>query len=269
MKQRWRAVAPGQQREFQFKGIMRQYLDDDDYLQLRYKAKGMGYAVDETLQTLWAFGDYATATQTGWIPRRDVMDRYHTIPFKASAVSPDGTLAVVVWNVDDRERYAGHKGATIAFEDEAGFEVFFEIGTFRWNMVRTLILVWCRVVLIAAVAVCCATLVSYPVACLMTFVFYVLAVVGDYVKDALSFGKTGEGALGPVQYVVEPILESMFWLWPKFKEYDGLENFVDGRNVSMMWDIAAFAKLVLLLATIFLMTACIIFRRRQVAELSV
>jgi len=268
MVQTWRSVPPGQVREYEFKGIKRGFLSDDDDMQLRYKAKGMGYAQDETLQTIWIFGDYGTASQTGQIQRKDVMDRYHTIPFKASAVSLDGTLKVYVLNMDHL-RSDRKIGATIAFEAAEGFEVLYVIGTFEGNLFRTLFLILCRVSLISAVAVCCATLVSYPVACLMAFLFYVLSVGGDYVMDALDFGKKGEGPLGMVQYIVEPILEFLFWMWPKFKEFDAVETFVNGRVVSLVWDIQGFGKLVLMLSTVFLIIACIIFRRRQVAELSV
>ena len=68
---------------------------------------------------------------------------------------------------------------------------------------------------------------------------------------------------------VKAMLEIMFWLLPKFSKYDGVSTFVEGRNVTLMWDLLAMGKLVLFLSTLILLIACIIFRRRQVAELSV
>ncbi len=64
-------------------------------------------------------------------------------------------------------------------------------------------------------------------------------------------------------------MELLFWLLPKFSEYNAVPDFVDGRNVTLMWDLQAAGKLVLLLSTIVILLACVIFRRRQVAELSV
>lgn len=268
MAQRWRALAPGEARVFEFEDLGLVDRSPGKTLQLRYKGKGMGYAQDEVLQTVWAFGDLRDADQTRPIFRRDVMDRYHIIPFPASCVSPNGKLKVLVQNVD-QDRPDGHKGATIAFESDAGFEVLFGIGTFEGNMLRTLLLMWCRVVLIAGTAVFSATLVSYPVACLMSFLFYILAVSGAYVKDALGFGGAQEGVFGAAKPAVKAILQAVFWIWPEFSRYDGIPTFVDGRNVTLMWNLQALGKLVLLLTTLFLMAACVIFRRRQVAELSI
>ncbi len=266
--QRWRALVPGENRVFEFRNLELVDRSADKAMQLRYKAKGMGYAQDETLQMRWVFGNPRDADQFGPVLRRDVMDRYHVIPFPASAVSPNGRLLVQVQNLD-YVRADGHRGATISFEAEEGFEVLYEIGSFEGNMARTLFLIWCRVVLIACIAIFSATFLSYPVACLMTFMFYILAVSGNYVIDALGFGGAQDGVFGLAKPFVKATLEIVFWLLPKFSEYNGVPTFVDGRNVTLMWDLQAVGKLVLLLSTLFLVVACIVFRRRQVAELSV
>lgn len=236
-------------------------------LQLRYKAKAMGYAPDEAIMSAWQFGPSPeVAIQTPAIQRKDIMDRFHIIGFPASAVSEDGRVYAVVSNLESTR--ANHHGATISFET-GSMEVLYVIGTFYGNLFRTLFLVWCRVVLIAAVGVFAATLLSFPVAALVTFWFYVLAIGGEYVKSALGFGAPGQGALGPAQFVVEPILTALFGLIPTFSQYDGVEVFVAGRNVSLTWDMQALVYLVIVLCTAFLLAACVCFRRRQVAELSI
>ena len=266
--QRWRAIVPGEVREFEFRGLGLVDRSRTKTMQLRYKAKGMGYAQDEVLQTQWIFGDPRDADVYQPDRRRDVMDRYHVIPFPASCVSPNGVLKIGVQNLDHL-RAEGHPGATIAFEAEEGFEVLYKIGSFEGNLARTLFLIWCRVVLIASLAILSATFLSYPVACLLTFMFYVLSVSGGYVVDALGFGGAQDGVYGAAKPFVKAMLEMVFWLLPKFSKYDGVATFVEGRNVTLMWDLLAFGKLVLFLSTIILLIACIVFRRRQVAELSV
>jgi ABC-type transport system involved in multi-copper enzyme maturation permease subunit len=241
------------------------------YLQLRYKAQGLGYLPDESLETSWAFGPSPElAAQQRPIKRKDRKDHYHVINFPADAVGDDGRVFAVVRNDEDRrqDKPPEHPGAVVQFET-GSLETLYVIGTFEGNLARTLLLVWCRVVLIAGVAVFTATFLSFPVACLVTFLFYVLAISGDYVTSAMKFGAPGEGTLGPASLVVQPVLETLFWALPKFARYDGVENFVDGRNVSLMWDLQALGNLVLLLTAAFLLGACIIFQRRQVAELSV
>ena len=147
--------------------------------------------------------------------------------------------------------------------------MLYKIGSFEGNLARTMFLIWCRVVLIASLAILSATFLSYPVACLLTFMFYVLSVSGGYVVDALGFGGAQDGVYGVAKPFVKAMLEIMFWLLPKFSKYDGVSTFVEGRNVTLMWDLLAMGKLVLFLSTLILLIACIVFRRRQVAELSV
>jgi len=266
MKQRWRAVSPRENRTFEFRTLQAVDRSPDNTLQLRYKAKGLGYAQDETLQMAWQFGNPRDA-EVFSVFRRDVMDRHHVIPFPAACVSSDGTLRVRVQNVEhDRP---DHQGATISFEANEGFQVLYEVGTFHGNLMRTLFLMWCRIALLAGAAVLAATLVSYPVACLAVFAFYVLSVSGAYVKDALGFGGSASGLFGSAKPAVKSVLNAVFWLMPDFSRYDGIPNFVDGRNVTLMWDLTALGKLVLFLTTLLLMIACLIFRRRQVAELSI
>lgn len=267
-RQGWRVIKPGEVRKYEFHDLGLVDRSAGKAMQLRYKAKGMGYAMDETLQTAWVFGNPRDADQAGPVLRRDVMDRYHVIQFPASCVSPDGTLTIRVQNID-HDRADGHRGATIAFEAGEGFEVLYEIGSFEGNMGRMLFLVWCRVVVIASIAILSATFLSYPVACLLAFMFYILAISGSYVIDAMGFGGAESGAFGIARPAIKAALEVLYWLMPKFSEYDGLPNFVDGRNVTLMWDLQSAGKLVLVLSTILLMIACLVFRRRQVAELSV
>lgn len=266
MQQNWRSVPPGGYTRFQFRDV-RVQRSPNEAIQLRYKAKGMGYAPDEVLHTYWVFGNPADAEPYA-VARADVMDRFHVFSVPATTVSPDGTLHLVVQNLEDRRQ--NHHGATISFESgRDSFEVLYVIGTFGGNLARTLCLIWCRVVCLAGVSVFAATLFSYPVACLIAFIFYALAISGDYVTSALSFGAPGTGPLGPARYVLEPLMKGVFWLWPQFKHYNAIPQFVDGRNVSLVWDFQGLGKLVLGLTTMFLLAACLVFRRRQVAELSV
>ncbi len=265
----FRSIPPANYAEYTFDKIMipPDERKPDRVLQLRFKAKGMGYASDEALQMGWVFGNSVNAEEYVAPLRKYVMERYHVVRFPATCVAPDGTLNVRVYNLDYLRQ--GHKGATIAFDAGEGLEVLYVIGTFEGNLVRTMFLIWCRLVLIAGVAVFAATFVSFPVACLLVFLFFILSSSGDFVSSALEFGVKGKGPLGPVQFVAEPLLKAVFWIIPQSKTYNGVPTFVDGRNVSLNWDMMIFGKLVMLVTTMFLMGGCLIFQKRQVAELSV
>ncbi|MCG3137944.1 MAG: hypothetical protein HJJLKODD_01799 [Phycisphaerae bacterium] len=268
--QQWRTIGPGEQKSYTFGQLQWVNRSPTNILQLRYKATAFGYAADEVIQSQWFFGDPRVVTFFGPVPRRDVKDRYHVIPFRAHAVAPDGTLMVTVQNLDARRGEGSrHRGAVMNFESDEGMEVLYRIGSFGWNMFRTLLLVWCRVAFLAAAGVFAATFLSFPVACLFTFMTYILAIAKNFVTEALEFGGLGKGVLGPLEYLLKPMFDGLFYIWPDFSTYDALPQLVDGRVVTTVWSLTGVVQLVGLGALMFLLLGCVIFRQRQVAELSV
>ena len=87
--------------------------------------------------------------------------------------------------------------------------------------------------------------------------------------DDAAFFLWQEGVEGVFRQVVIVLYKVVYVLVPKFSKYDGASLLVDGRNVTLRWVISAVTHLVLLGTSIVLMTACLIFQRREVAEVSV
>ena len=56
---------------------------------------------------------------------------------------------------------------------------------------------------------------------------------------------------------------------PDFARYNAIEDFVNGRNVSLVWVLDAVVWLVLVKTSIVLGLAMLLFHRREVAEASV
>jgi len=263
---RWRTLAPLESRDFEFTDV-RCARREDKYLQIRYKAEVWDYAPDEILRAEWWVGNPDKQTPVYFIPRRDVMARYQTIQVPTNAVAADRTLNVRLIN---RNPFEGEpqQPNIINFASSDDIEVLFQVGSFGGNFIRYLSLEGCKLAFLAAVAVLAACLFSFPVACLVCFTFLALANMSGFLNDA-AFFLEGEGVPGLFKHCVNILYTVVFFLVPDFAHYSGLEQLVDGRNVTLRWVLSGLLNLVLVGTTAVMLLACIVFQRREVAEVSV
>jgi hypothetical protein len=252
---------------FEFRDV-RTVRSPEERIHVRYDYRTIGYPPDEIIRLMWYAGDPDKDTARYGFPRRDVLDRRHTLIVPADAVAADGTLKVFVQNANPfpEDDYSPVK---LRFEGDDAVEVLFSVGTFGWNLVRALALVLCRLAFLAALAVAAATIFSFPVACLVSLTIYTLAATRGFLGESIEW--IGNDSAG--QRALQGVLQTAIWLVylavPNFAEYDGLPSLVDGRNVTLMWVLLGLGKLLLLHTGILLMLGCLMFHRRQVAEISV
>ncbi|MFQ5590834.1 MAG: ABC transporter permease [Phycisphaerae bacterium] len=153
---RWRVVPPLATRLFMFRNVLCDR-SPDKTLQLRYKTNVTAYAPDEIFRALWRFGSPEKGTPVYEFRTRHVVDRYHTIRVPADAVAADHTLSVAFHNFNPFEGDV-HTRSMIEFRKGDEPEVLFVVGSFGWNLVRVLILIFCKLTFLCAVALLMATL---------------------------------------------------------------------------------------------------------------
>ena len=141
-------------------------------------------------------------------------------------------------------------------------------------MFRLLVLMMCKLIFLAAVAVLMTTVFSYPVACLTSFTVYVLAGARAFLEEALDFASHDLASMfsSVKEFLVQSttyLFTMIHWVVPDFGYYNAVEDLVSGRNVSLVWVLQGIAELVLLKAVIILGLAIVLFYRREVAEVSV
>jgi hypothetical protein len=125
---------------------------------------------------------------------------------------------------------------------------------------------------LAAVALLMATVFSFPVACLTSFTVYVLAGTRSFITQSIEFATNPFSDDWLVQgflQVLSFVFSALKWLVPDFGYYDAVEDFVNGRNVSLVWVLQAVGGLAGLKTMIVLGAAMLLFHRREVAEVSV
>jgi hypothetical protein len=264
---RWRFVGVGESRLLRFEDV-RCDTGSDKRVHIRYKASAMTPPIDEVIRTVWLAGD-----RPYLVPTRAVNDRYHTLPIPADAVSPDGTLTVRFVNVnpyvgDPRYPNDVENRSVFRFSESETVEVLFEVGTFGGNLARVLALIWLKLTFLAAVGLLTTCVFSFPVASLVALTVYVLAAFRGFIQEAVEW-VGDEGALMVFQSVFTLVCKALFFVVPDFPYYDAIHVLVDGRNVPLRWVLEGMVGLLLIPTGITLMLACLLFQRREVAEVSV
>ncbi|MCH9033348.1 MAG: hypothetical protein IID42_02445, partial [Planctomycetes bacterium] len=153
-------------------------------------------------------------------------------------------------------------------------QVLFVVGTFGWNLVRLLVLMMCKLMFLAAVAILMATVFSFPVACLTSFTVYVFCGVRAFLAEALDLASDDTATMfsSVKEFFTQAtiyLFEAMQWILPDFGRYNAIEDLVNGRNVSLVWVLQGVGELALLKTFIVLGLAMLVFHRREVAEVSV
>ncbi len=268
----WRIVGPQEVRVFEFENVLCDRSADKE-VQIRYKADVSAYAPDEIFRSEWRFGDPVKGTPVYRITVRHVVGRYHTISVPADAVASDHTLTAYFFN---RNPYEGEPQYNnfIEFRRSEEVAVLFSVGSFEWNFVRLSILMLCKLMFLAAVAVLMTTVFSFPVACLASFTVYILAGGRAFILEALDLSSDANATMfsSAKEFFLQSITHvysTLHWLIPDFARYDAVEVFVNGRNVSLVWVLNAVFWLVIVKTAIVLGLAILLFHRREVAEVSV
>jgi len=265
---RWRSVQPIESRVLEFEDI-RCDRSPENIIHLSYRLRVYNYPPDEILRCVWIVGDRTKGATEYQIPRRDVIDRRHTLPIPADAVAPDGTLLAVFVNENIWAAVGEQQAANVVvFEGNNSLEVLFAVSSFGSNLVRALALVLCRLAFLAAMAVMLTTVLSFPVACLVALTVYMLAAGPSFLGEAIDW-LPDEGLFRYFAAAMQMLLWFIHTVFvPKFTLYDGVSTLVEGRNVTLMWVITGITRLVLIQTAALLLVACLLFRRREVSEIS-
>jgi hypothetical protein len=202
-----------------------------------------------------------------------MVGRYHIVRVAADVVAPDGTLKVTFLN---RNPFADEPDFrnVIDFKPSEPVEVLFIVGSFEGNLVRLLILMMCKLMFLAALAILAASIFSFPVACLCALTVYVFAGAQQFLLDSLDFLSDDYATMfSSAQEFFAQLLIFLFqavcFVVPDFSRYDAVESLVSGRNVGLVWVLQAVFELALLKTFIVLGLAMLLFQRREVAEVSV
>jgi len=269
IEQRWRTVAPLEQRRFDFENV-RCDNSPENNIHIQYEVRVYNPPPDEILRCAWLAGDREKGVQTEGMPRRDVTNRRHTVTFGAQTVADDYTLAVWFQNVNPYVQQGEEQQPNVVvFEGPRAVEVLFSVSSFESNLIRALTLVWCRLAFLTSVGVLTCCVFSFPVACLVSLLVYLLASTVGFTSDAIDLMSDESVVESVFQAVAGNLVRAVYFVVPDFSKLNGLPMLVEGRNVTLKWVLMGLGQMVVIQTSLLLLAACLIFRRRQVSEVSV
>jgi len=258
---RKRAAAVGEELTWEFNNVKLQ--DPNQSLFVRFKYDVAVNPPDLQVYGRWTIGDIRQVRLTGVIEtpiyridRKDVIRTFREFEAPGDAVAGDGYLALSFINVPLND-------TAVIFPLEDGIEVLYKADTFTANFIRAVLLVFVRLVFLAALAVFAGSFLSFPVAVLLCLAVFTMASMSGFIFE--SFGYLGANVSRIYYYSFKPIVGFL----PQFDKYSASGFLVPGRLLS--WSLLAklgFTTLGLKALPLALLSL-LIFSYREIAKVIV
>ena len=241
-----------------------------EFIHLRYKLSVAPLPPREVLDYLWIVGDRAKGTRSLVLPRSDKVGVYQELPVPVELVAEDGTLRAELVNVHPQGPQRTYR-SVVSFNEEDKPLLLYRLGTFGGNLLRASVIIFCKLMFLAAVGVCASTFLGFPVACLVCMILFLAAAVSGFVLESLELIPKWRFIDEPLDYVswfFRPLGLAVYRIVPQLSKFNPVPTLVDGRAVTLLWVIDSIGKLVLLRVTILGLLAYMLFQRRELADVS-
>ena len=256
-----RAAAVGRELVWEFDNV--KALDPNQRLFIRYKYDVSVTPPDLQVYGQWFAGDirrvrYGLPVVTGFyeFARRDLIRTFHEIEVPAHVIADDGYLAVGFFN-------PALNRTVVIFPLDDGLEVLYKADTFAGNYLKGVLLVWIRLVVLAALGIMASTFLSFPVALLVCLVIFFTANFSGFVLE--SFDYLGENLSSVYKYTMRPAIQ----LLPQFDRFNPTRYLVGARLLSWSLLGKAAGLMILIKSVIAMLAALVIFGRREIAKITV
>ncbi len=282
---KWHTVAPMNYQRYVFHGVGRAK-EHGPWLQMRFKPKLSRPSPDGMVR----LGVWLNGRPNGAVVVAD--NKFHVIDLPASTIDEEGTLEVRIANVDlarPRETFA----SSVSFSPGEGLEVLYQVDLFEWNLVRAGLMLWIRLAFLTALGLAAGTFLGFPVAVLVTMMVYMTSTASGFIAESLTYYSTlpNRGAplwevlLGVPGEFLRRVLDGEVWdafkliirlvggafvgLVPAFSEYNPVPRIAGGLVVErgVLW--AAIAKVGVVWTGVVSVVAWLVFRRRELARVTV
>jgi len=273
-------VRPGQSLRLTFSGLELPP-DSHEMVQVRYRLRPLVTPESRMLKTTWAV-EHPKRGLVGVITRNDSTETACSLLVPPEDVYK-GTLTLTYFNTPEPG-----KRTTVKLPSR-DIAAYYRVGTFGGNLVRAALLILLRLMFLAAAGVTFGVFLSFPVACLCCLLVLGLGVMAGFIQDATRLPTYTTPRLH--NYFTHYLAQGVFLFLPSFARTSPVDALVDGeviptrqllgeyllwvsppgKDAFRLWKWAGFdpsagtgPRALLLLAT-----ACLIFRRRELARVQV
>jgi hypothetical protein len=229
---------------------------------IRFKYQVVQDTPDSQVYGRWVVGDpYLVKTgEAGKTPVfvqdfRHSIDTFQEIEIPAEVIPESGKLAVVFLNnpVND----------TLVMFPKDGLEVLFKADSFTMNFIRSVIMIFSRLVFLACLGILTSTFLSFPVAVLLCLVIFVTASFSVFIVD--SFGSMSAN----VGLFYTYTLKWMVNILPEFDKFNPSKFLIPARLVSWSFLGQCILFIVCIKSLLLLGLAFLVFTYREIARIIV
>ncbi len=255
---RKRAALVNGELEWEFHNV--KPLDPNQNLYVRFKYDVALNPYDLQIYSRWIIGDLRQLrlaqipnTPIYSVERKDLIRTSHEFEIPGDAVADDGYLGLAFLNV-------GLNDTVVIFPPEDGLEVLYKADTFTANFIRAVLLVFIRLVFLAALAVFSGTFLSFPVAILLCLAVFTMANMSGFISESFEF--LGETVNKVYYYSLKPLIS----LLPQFDQISPSKFLIPGRLLkwSLLGKLGFFT--ICLKAVPLLLLSMLIFTYREIAK---
>jgi len=254
-----RVVEAGKQKLWEFENV--KPIEGTETLFIRYKYETAGSFPDMEVKSVWVVGDYRQQERLGpgvWetpvypFDRSDPIKIFREFEVRADAIADDGYLAVAFNNLYENR-------ATIIPDD---VEVLYKAGNFTGNFFRVVLMVFARLIFLAALGVSLSTWLSFPVAILVCFSIFFIGTVNSFVIDSFDYMEI-KGIATLYNLTLRPLL----WLFPRLDgDFNPTRFMISARFLSWNFLLEVYGVMVAIKSIILLILGIWIFGNKEIAK---
>ncbi len=256
------SVEPGASKSWKFYNIKTREADDQIYVRFKYEVSVS--PPDNSIAGRWFIGDLRQLqnpdVKTVQTPiydsyvRKDSVKNFHEIKIPAECVAADGYLEVGFQNMY-------YNNTTVIPKD---IEILYRSGSFGLNFFMASVLLFVRLVFLAALGVSLSAWLSFPVAIFACLVIFFTGMVNGFIVDAIDM--LGREASVIYGLTIKPILG----LLPRFDgEYNPTPQIIGAKLIGWGFLLKAIAITAVMKAGLLLLIGIFIFNKREIAKVTV
>lgn len=185
---------------------------------------------------------------------------------RREAADLDGTITVRVTNGDIRTMQTNPD--TITFPP-GGLEISYSVGSYRFNFLRAMLVLWGKLVFLAIVAIWAATFLSFPVACMVAFGVFLAAEGSGYLRTSLEAFATSDmqGNVKIMNTIAAAVTKVVAGAFSLYGDLRPTRRLVQGQLIPL-GDIALGALFLLSASGVLYLVSALTLRRRELATYS-
>jgi hypothetical protein len=229
---------------------------------IRFKYEALQETPDDSIYSRWIVGDphFIKTGEPGKTPVfqgdfRHPVKTFQEIEIPAEFIPEDGKLAVVFMNHPSND--------TVVIFPKDGLEVLFKADSFTMNFIRSIVLIFTRLVFLACLGILTSTFLSFPVAILLCLALFIPECFRGFLLE--SFDSLSSNAAIIYTYTIKSLIKIL----PEFDKFDPTKFLVPARLLSWYLLGQSILFIVFIKALFLLALGFLIFTYREIARITV